>query len=168
MSDLTLLHNLISNYKPYKIISEAATSMADNADKFIVTIYHDEQIILRAEHWILGSYSNEKNLWIWGDQSNVLEKNMCKKISALRKCLSNVSNRYNDPVLISFIDNNYSILTTSDLYHKLTILKSFLINDSCENIFGINKHRDIIASMGRKVLHFFVLERILSDNMKDF
>lgn len=165
MNNLILLRELSENYKPYKIISDSVEINAE--PKFVATIYHDDEIILRAEHWLLGSYSHEKNLWIWGDQSNVLEKNMCKKISNLRKQLPNNITEPNE-TFIAFLKNDYSVMTTSDIYEKLSFLKTLLINFSYGNIFFINKNRDIVTSMGRKIMHVFVLERILSDNMKDF
>lgn len=167
MNNLILLHRLDENYKPYKIISDVTE--INNERKFVATIYHNEEIILCAEHWVLGSYSREKNLWIWGDQSNVLEKNMCKKIKIIREQLLNYipKNNEND-TFVSFLKNDYSVVTTSVMYEKLSQLKSLLLDFSYEKIISPNKNRDIIHTMGRKVIHVFVLERILSDNMKDF
>ncbi len=165
MNNLSLLHKLTENYKPYKIISDVVE--INNERKFVATIYYDEEVIMRAEHWILGSYSYDKNLWIWGDQSNVLEKNMCKKISTLREQLLNGSLKFDD-TFTTFLKNNYSIVTTSDIYEKLSSLKTLLSKFSHEKIITVNKNRDIITTMGRKIIHVFVLERILSDNMKDF
>ena len=164
MNTLKLLHNLFKNYKPYKIISDVVEINGER--KFVATIYHNDEIILRADYWVLGSYSNDKNLWIWGDQSNVLEKNMCKKICLLRECMG--KNVKNNETFLAFLNNNYSVIATSDFYDKLSLLKSLLIDFSCDQVINKNKNRDIITTMGRKVMHVFVLERILSDNMKDF
>lgn len=165
MSNLTLLHRLTENYKPYKIISDIAEINKER--KFVATIYHNDEIILRAEYWVLGSYSNDKNLWVWGDQSNVLEKNMCEKIKILREQLTNGTMKYDD-TFMAFLKNNYSVMTTSDVYEKLSLLKTILLNFSHHDMIKQNTQRDIITSMGRKIVHMFVLERILSDNMKDF
>lgn len=142
---------LMNKYKPYKLTSDMI-SIQDN-NKFIGTIYHNNKLLLKFEYTILGSFSKEKNLWVWCDQSLVLDKKMIKKTSDLRIKFSNGNNRITD-IFRDFINQNYSVLPISSLYDNLCLIEEITNNY-------------IISTLNTNIITLILINKILLNNMAD-
>jgi hypothetical protein len=115
--------------KKYSPLSFIPYIIGDTKKKFITTLYGNNGILMRAEYIVIGTYSKEKNVWIWSDQSLVLHKKMVKNVIDLKctimKNITNISNN-NLNSFQQFIENAYSIIPISVLFDNLCILETFL------------------------------------------
>ena len=67
---IELNNELLGKFKSY-IMYSYDVNIRDEK-KFIGSIIANEKVILRVEYVICGSYSKEKNIWIWSDMSNTI------------------------------------------------------------------------------------------------
>ena len=88
--------------------------------KYIISMYNDNDLLLRGEYIIIGSYSKIKNFWIWADQSFTLDKSMVYLVSDIRKKL------LKEKISSTFVKNNYTVITTSEIKNNCKILDSKL------------------------------------------
>src|SRR5579872_20044 len=111
---LELNNKLISIYKSYAIYSQDVR--VRNEKKFIGSIYHEDELLLRFEYIVLGSYSKDMNVWIWADQSMSFNRNTKKEVGNYRTVLSQ---NITDENLKKFVNTNYSVLASLDLCKNL-------------------------------------------------
>ena len=121
---MKLNKKLLTDYKPYHMISDVI--QIRNKNKFVANIVHDDKIILKVKYVLLGSYSKNKNFWIWLDQSFVIHKEMIKMIGKLRAKIKTKNITDNTR---KFVSDNYCILPSIDLYNHLSIIEETINND---------------------------------------
>lgn len=119
--------------------------------KYIISLYNGDNLFLRSEYIYIGTYSRSKNFWIWSDQSFTLDKSMKHEISNIRKKLLQDKLEHN---VNSFIEKNYTIITSIELYDICKIFDNVLNG----NILYINEPGDIID--------IILITKILHNNIK--
>ena len=140
---------LLKKYKPYGIFSEAI--IAQDKKNFIATVYHGNKILLKFKYVLLGSYSKENNLWIWADQSIVLDKTMLESTKKLKEQISHSNIIEN---LRKFL-KPYTVLPMNDLYDHVTAIEK------------ITQHKIISTTPEAMIMSFFLIKKILVDNIID-
>lgn len=120
----------------------------DNAI-FLISIYDNNNLILRAEYIYIGTFSSSDNLWIWGDQSFTLDKSMISKISKIRKHL--LGKKINDDIK-TFIKKNYTIITQSEM------------TDIC-NTFDKILDGNIIYNYSGELCDVLLINKIIHNNI---
>ena len=121
------IYNIITKkYKPYSTSVDEIT--VGDKENFIATFYYKNKIILKTNYTILGTFSKEKNIWIWADQSRTLNKLMVNDISKIRNELLNNKNIKNTNIY-NFINEKYSIWTTDNFFEIILNLNKFLGKD---------------------------------------
>lgn len=143
---MRLNRKLIAEYGSCKMVSNILKIRKKY--KFIANIYHDNKIILKLDYIVLGSYSKEKNFWIWYDQSLVIHKYMINKIRSFRSKIlkDNITEK-----IKNFIDTNYSVLPSDELYDNLSQIEESRGN----HVITLKKPDDeniIIVLMIKKIL----------------
>ena len=144
---MELYNKLISKYKTFTAYSD--TLEIRDTKKYIISLYKEEDILIRGEFMILGSYSSQKNIWIWGDQSMVLDKTMIENIKNIRLKILSDNLPKNTRV---FVDNNYDVMPTSVLMDHLEVI-SRLIKGS------------IVVTQSQDIRDIVLIKNIIHDNM---
>jgi hypothetical protein len=145
------LNTKLEKYLPLTFIPSI---IGDIKKKFITTLYDANGIIMRGEFIIIGSYSKEKNVWIWSDQSPVLHKKMVKAVIDLRATIiNNMSNVSKHDLIIfkQFIETPYSIMPISTLFDNLCMLETFV-------------GQKIITDISYDIMDVYIITNILLDN----
>jgi hypothetical protein len=139
----SLNNTLKSTTNKYELLFNSVK--INNKTKFIASVYRLENLILRFEYIIMGSYHKTKNVWIWADMSDTLDKNLKTYIRHQRDNLRN--NLNNDPKLLyekHFIDNDYYVLPTTKLINCIFHIGVKLFTDKKNQIVTFSRNDDII------------------------
>ncbi len=149
LDGLVLHKKLMKHYKSYKMLSDILK--IGDKKMWIITIYYKKSVILKAEYIIIGSYSKQKNIYIWGDQSNVLDKSMVELISEMRKKLlrENINDTFR-----KFLENDYTVISTLSLLNEFNVIASFT-------------NEQIIMTTGNDIINIISVKKILFTNMED-
>ena len=136
-----------TNYKYYTGYVNIVPSNTRNV--YIYSLYNHRKCILHAEYVLLGSFSRSKNIWIWQDQSDTLDKQMVNDISKIRSELLNKKKINNDQK--DFVKKNYTIITLSELYDNCKFIDNVINGD----IFIVDIETDDIIDviLFTKILH---------------
>src|SRR5271156_3310286 len=102
--------------------------MTKGAKKFLGMLSKDSLTLLAAEYIMLGTYTKEKNVWVWADMSVTMDKSMCREIKSIRSKLlekveknsSNLNESDEITSIKSFIEKNYTVLPTKKLVSILS------------------------------------------------
>lgn len=164
---IELNNKLQKLYSSYDLYSQDV--MIRDERKFIGSIYHNKAVILRIDYSILGSYSKDKNVWIWADQSQSINKSDIALISTLRtliisaididadKKFSNNEEMLTD--IKKFCSMNYLVLPTSELCEYLNHI-SLLIADQIKG--------SILLTLSRvNIIDVIIAKKILFNNLKN-
>lgn len=129
-----LNNKLLKLYKSYVMYSQDV--VVRDEKKFIGSIYDNETVVLRIDYIVLGSFSKDKNVWIWADQSQSINKSTKITVSNLRTTISEtigstgdiVSNLDKDLIekLKNFTSVNYLVLSTSELCRYLNYISTII------------------------------------------
>lgn len=147
---LELNTKLMKYYKPFSIYS--TQTIVNEKKKFIIDIYHNDLLVLRAEYVPIGSYSPEMNVWIWSDQSLVLDKKIVEYVSKLRSNMMNLATNKNNKEydkFKKFVELKYSVLPIGEVYFNLCTFESFL---STEKIITYHNSGTVDIIMIKKIL----------------
>lgn len=119
--------------------------------KYLISLYDNDECILRSEYILLGTYSKLKNFWIWGDESFTLDKIMVKSIKDFRTTLleKNINNE-----IKNFIKKNYTVITTREINNIFKVIDTMLKS----NIIFQNTNNDI--------MDIILITKILQNNIK--
>lgn len=132
--------------------------------KFIASIYRKNELVLRFDYIVIGSYHKTKNVWIWADQSLTLPKSIIKQIKNIRNDLHTDFHDFDNDsfynILHQFIDHDYFVLTTSDLKQCIFHIGTKLYNDTEQ------KYKIITFSRTNDIIDFFISKRILFSSLK--
>jgi hypothetical protein len=75
------LHNfIVDKFGKYKI----RKICIDSPKEYIIEIYKNKKPLVRSVYTILGTYDEEKELWIWGDYSFHTDKSIINKTTSIR------------------------------------------------------------------------------------
>lgn len=167
-NDIFELNNTLqTNTNMYNLLS-TMVEVKDNP-KFIASIYRKNELVLRFEYIVIGSYHKIKNVWIWADQSLTLAKSIIKHIKNIRNDLHNSLRKSRNDVLSDssfykilhqFIDHDYFVLTTSDLQQCIFHIGLNLYNDTA------HKYQIITFLRNNDIIDFFISKRILFSSLK--
>lgn len=114
------LNNIINKYyKNYE--AYVNTVQLNTYTTYIYSIYNYTRCILRSEYIILGSLSRSKNIWMWYDQSPILDKLIVNNISEIRRTLLTDTKKLNNKDK-EFIKNDHCVITISELYDIFNII----------------------------------------------
>ena len=140
-----LHHELINKYKKYEIISE---SVYLKKHRYLFNIISNSKIIMGGIHIILGTYDFDKNIFIWADNSNILDRIVIKEIRNIRSKLleSYISDEY-----IKYINKDIIVITSGDMMNMLSSISDVL-------------QKDIIINFDKKNQHIHIIQKILTDN----
>lgn len=150
-------HTIIdSKYNNYVTNS---TEMDYNAKKlYIMSIFNNDidwELIFKFSFTVMGTYSSDKNIWVWSDQSHFLDTVMKAKISKMRKTLTNntlSNNKTTQEIIQYFVKDNYSVIPF-ETFNKIitTILKAMDIN-----IYIHHQHNKT---------NYLIIDRIIHDSI---
>jgi hypothetical protein len=151
------LNNKFVKYYPYCEMT-SHDYVTKGVKKFLGMLSKDGITLLAAEYIMLGTYTREKNVWVWADMSVTMDKSMSKEIKSLRsKLLETIKNDTNETDEIkgvkSFIENNYTVLPTQKVVSILgNIMK--VLTDITKSIILTNGFRDIVdVLLIKRVIH---------------
>lgn len=173
---IELNNKLLKLYKSYVLYSQDVVIRDEK--KFIGSVYgvHDdkESVVLRVDYIVLGSYSKEKNVWIWADQSQSINKNTKILVSNLRSSIvesddnSNMwfitrSGNQNDDDQITkrikvFCSLDYAVISTAELCTYLNYL-SLIISEKIKGSVFLTTER------GNNI-DVLIVKKILFNNIK--
>ena len=138
MSDLH--YDLIKRYKNYSIKS-LGQKIADTYHYMFDVIVKDN-IIMSGIHIAMGSYDRNKNIFVWSNLSETLDRNIIKDIEKIRSNIKNTK-----------IDEDISVLSTQDLLKELRNVSSALDIDIL-----------IDRSIESNMTNVYIIKNIFSDN----
>ncbi|AYV77419.1 MAG: hypothetical protein Dasosvirus2_15 [Dasosvirus sp.] len=107
----------MSTYRKYNILFDQIS--ANDQSKYILTIVTDNNILIRSEYILIGSYIPSKNIWSWADNSLTLCHSMLEKTTLLRQSLLDKNN--ND--IKQFVKTDLSVYSTDTLKDYLNIIE---------------------------------------------
>jgi hypothetical protein len=140
-----LHYELVDKYKKYKIISENVYLKKYN---YLFNVIVDSKIIIGGTHIILATYDTEKNIFMWADNSNVLDRVIVEEIRNIRyKLLESVKSNNN----LKHAKKNILIMTTDEVMKLLSNISDVL-------------QIDIIINIKNHIHHIHIIRKILSDN----
>lgn len=151
------LNNKFVKYYPYCEIT-SHDYVTKGTKKFLGMLSKNGVTLLAAEYIILGSYTKEKNVWVWADMSITMDKSMSGEIKSIRsKLLENIKNESDESdesqTLKSFIEKNYSVFPTTKIISILSNVMEILANIT-NSIMLTNEYRDIVdVLLIKRVIH---------------
>jgi|UniRef100_A0A6C0BDK3 hypothetical protein len=135
----------LQKYKNYKCISD--TVILNNTKKLVLSFYDEKNVLLIRTHALyIGSYSLEMNYWIWGNESNIIDKYLKKQIEEYRNNLQ----KNDDKNVKTFSINNSVIIPFNELNDMLKTI-------DIQNIF--------IHTLSKK-LDVYVIEKKLYSSIQ--
>jgi len=159
---LKLNNKLIKQFEPLHVYSKDVRIKDEK--KFIISFYdkHDK-LVLRAIYTVLGSFSKEKNVWVWANTSITINVPMKKEISHLRQIFSSV---LKNEKIKQFVQNDHSILPTIELFNNLSYLSLIMTIYPNDN-FTKMKTYSLVTLAQENIINVFIIKKILSDNTRD-
>jgi hypothetical protein len=122
-------------------------------NKPIIIIQSNDVLVLKGTYVLLGSYSRTKNIWRWADGSIYTDKIITNRTTELRKDIK----KYNE--LQKFASEDQSISTSDEIYNNINMIGTIL------NCFILTNHSDKSEMTNHPIVHFFMLDKILINNM---
>lgn len=151
--DAFKLNNILEPYKnAYQLV--CYSSKIKDQIKFVASLYHNDQLLLRFEYIILGSYNKNKNVWMWADKSLTLNKSIIEQVKDIR--LSSYDDTHSDDIK-NFYKNNYSVIPTN--------LFCDIISAMALNYFKKKMQRIITLIRGDELIDIFIVKRIMFEKV---
>ena len=152
-NDAFRLNNILEPQKnTYQLVCYS-TRIKDQS-KFVASLYHKDDLLLRFEYIILGSYHKNKNVWIWADQSLTLNKTIIEQVKDIRLSSYDVSMSED---IINFYKNNYSVVPTN--------LFCNIISTIAVQQFKHNTQHIITLMRGDEMIDIFIVKRIIFEKI---
>lgn len=148
---MELHKKLIEKYKQYDMIFD---------DMNYLSILHDNNVLIRAKYLILGSYSSNKNIWLWADSSPTLDKTIIKNIQDFK---NDISLKNIDKNLRNFVESRPQILESDNI--MVNILPTHTLLDMIDMIGHIQNVNIINYSLSNNKTAFVVIEKIVFENL---
>jgi len=155
-------NEIISKFKSY-IMYSYDVKIRDEK-KFIGSIIVNENVILRIEYVICGSFSKDKNIWIWSDKSQSINNKSRILIRELRSSLIQTlanNNELKDEIkseLKNFCSSDYSIIPTLDLVKYLFYMSSM--------ISKVIKNSNMLTITRDSYIDFLIIKKILYNGIE--
>ena len=161
------LNNLLLKlHKSYSMYCQ--DFIINNKIKFIGSIIDNDILLLRIEYIILGSFSKTKNVWIWADQSQSINKKTKNIISDLRTEIIQIINSIEyktsnlDSDLIKKLQNfcveHYLVMSISELSSYLYYISIIISTKNKESIF--------LTTTRGNIIDVLIVQQILFNNIK--
>jgi len=129
-------------------------------DRFIGTIYYNNQILLRFEYVLIGSYSKKNNMFIWAESFPIIHKSMTIQSNNVRTELTKIDFDEKDENKISdFLTKSYSVIPTITMYDFLARIEKGL-NNKDKNIITFR------SSENKDIIHICMTVRIIINSLK--
>ena len=157
---LALNNKLIKNYGATHIQLMPKCVKIKNEKKFLGFFYYSDKLLIIATYTIIGTFSPERNVWVWADQSMTLDRAMTKEVSELRRQLmdENDSKVKNDKFR-EFVKSDYIVLPTSDFCNYMITLGDVVIqSDTVKNKYSI------LTLLYKNMIYILFIKKILTDN----
>jgi len=162
-----LNNELLRLYKSYVFYSNDV--LIRDEKRFIGSVYkasetmnESDRLILRIEYVILGSYTKEKNVWIWADQSQSINKKNKTMINNLRssviESLDEGSEIWTEK-LKGFCTHDYLVISTIELCKQLNHLSIYVSEKNKGYVFLTLERGNIIDIL--------IVKKILFNNIKN-
>lgn len=149
MSDLH--YELNRDYGSYGFV--CSTILQNNKRNFLFDVIVKDKIILSGTHLVIGSFDTEKNIFIWADNSNTLDKIMVDKIHSVRIELSDSKDKSHEE-LRQVTSKDQMVMTSNKFNQILTTISQIL------------GKQVLINNTDYRILHVHVVDRIFYDNRK--
>lgn len=158
---LELNNKIQKHYQPVTMYSRDVVIKGEK--RFITSIYRNDNMILRGIYVILGSFSKEKNVWIWGNRSMIMNKSMKNEISHLRSVLSDI---VDDVKIKKFIDTDLTVIPTNELCDNLSYLSFILATNQSDGLKQETKQYNLFTISFFDIMDVLIIKKVLADNMK--
>jgi hypothetical protein len=166
-----LNNELLRLYKSYVFYSNDV--LIRDEKRFIGSVYKapetmdengndSDRLILRIEYMVFGSYTKEKNVWIWADQSQSINKKNKTMINNLRSSVIESLDQGSEiwtEKLKSFCTHDYMVIPTIELCKQLNHLSIFVSEKNKGYIFLTLERGNIIDIL--------IVKKILFNNIKN-
>jgi hypothetical protein len=134
----------------YKIMSNVVN--INKQTKIIGSIYNNNNtLVLKINYIILGSYDTHKNIWIWGSNTTVLNKEFITENKQIRNYLHDIVHNK------EFIKTNISVITYSSFVELLQLLSLILYNWKQYILITLKKTHNIT--------HVYLVKNILYESI---
>lgn len=154
-----LNNKFVKNYPFCDLLSN--DYVTNGVKKFLGMFTKNGTTLLAAEYIFLGTYTKEKNIWIWADTSVTIDKSMKKEISSIRSKLIDaivtLGNSQNNSLKL-FVENDYTILHTDSIIETLSEMMSVL-SDISKAVIITNGFRQMVDVM--------LIKRVIHDESTD-
>lgn len=151
-----LNNELLEKYKIYVMYSYDIH--VRNEKKFIGSINSDDQTILHIEYIIYGSFSQDKNIWIWSDLSKSLNNSAKIEISHLRSYLIDKLSKTDNSDLKKFCSTDFMVLSSLELSNYMYQLSTMISN--------IYKKCNIITIQRDNIINFIIAKKLLYNGIE--
>lgn len=148
------LNEKLKKYESLNVISNIA--IVNNKRKFILSIYNLDNVLYRTEYIILGTYSTERNLWVWSNMSTTIDKKMAEYVTNFKDTIiSNNTeqkiNKKND--FMNFMKSMFIVIPSTVFYEYLYEIEQ-------------QSHKYKIICHGDNLIHVYVVKNTLFDNIQ--
>lgn len=154
------LNNVISNNQDYTII------MSDDStvDNFLDVFGKNDKKVLTVKYEVLGTYDEQLNIFSWGCDNIIADKDMTKLAKLTKKYSKNIK------ILIvkkEFKDQKYLERMYYYLTNNMFFLESINLNDIIKLAVFITKTNGVIkknttSAIGNKIISLFFVTDIIS------
>lgn len=141
--------------KEYRCFSERVNINEQN--KFIASLYENEDLVFRFEYIIMGTYNKEKNIWIWASESQTLDRSLVERINALKDKM-----RFNKECEHQkhFIDEAYTVIPTDAIKNVLAKFAVAVYTMSSKQ----NQLLTLLSPKNIDNVDVYVVNRVLFEN----
>jgi hypothetical protein len=150
------LNEKLKKYENLNLISNIA--IVNNKRKFILSIYDSDIVLYRTEYIILGTYSTEKNLWIWSNMSTTIDKKMAEYVTHFKDTIISTINEEKT-------QNNEKYTFMDFMRSMFIVIPCLIFHEYLCNIEKQSKKYKIICH-GNSAIHVFGVKNTLFDNIQ--
>lgn len=141
-----LHREIIDKYKKYSITSSSIKVEQDHK-YHMFNVLSDDRILLSGVHIVIASYDTKKNILIWADVSNTLDRTMIEHVKEIKSLITE-----NKDIFYTEIANRYmSVITTDELFIFLDYIATLT-------------HKQVLLNIYDGVYHIHSIENVFSDN----
>lgn len=148
------LNNILETHKNIYQLVCYNTKIKDQ-NKFVASLYHKDELMLRFEYIIIGSYHKSKNVWIWSDQSLTLNKTIIEQVKDIRLKFYDI-NGTSEEIKI-FCKNNYSVIPSISFCKIIAMIAL--------DIFNTNSQRIITLTRSDEMIDVYIVKRIMFEKI---
>jgi uncharacterized protein YaiI (UPF0178 family) len=143
MSDLH--YQIIERYQEYYLTSQAV--QLANKNHYIFNLISKNKTLMSGTSIPLASYDLQKNVIVWADVSNTLDKSIVANVRDIRSKLS----QSNDNKIVDTTSKDLVVITQDEMMELLSKVSRTI-------------NHEILIDRSPNTLHIYVVKKILSDN----